>query len=293
MSRSRNGFTLIELLVVIAIIAILAAILFPVFAQARAQARKTSCLSNAKQWGTGQLMYSQDYDENYVTYMNYGAPLYRDDGSKYRDYSVWPILCQPYVKNRAMGLCPDQGDRSAIQNGNTARYVLYAGYGMNYSYLNKYVGVDDNGHNVWQPISLAGVGKPAQTVLLTDSVGLNAATADHAFVWLELSTIVDPPDASHNTNSFAWQGGWGSPCGDYTTYYDFPGYGANSFRHTGGHFQAGKMPDGGENTVFCDGHTKFMKVGALAAGTNYSPTQDCHSVYQTNPSYYLWDPRNN
>src|SRR5207249_1896997 len=66
MSRNkRRGFTLIELLVVIAIIAILAAILFPVFAQARNQARRTTCLSNMKQWGTAAMMYVQDYDEVY------------------------------------------------------------------------------------------------------------------------------------------------------------------------------------------------------------------------------------
>ncbi|MES2462938.1 MAG: prepilin-type N-terminal cleavage/methylation domain-containing protein, partial [Armatimonadota bacterium] len=61
--RVRSGFTLIELLVVIAIIAILAAILFPVFAQAREKARTTACLNNMKQMGTGAMMYAQDYDE--------------------------------------------------------------------------------------------------------------------------------------------------------------------------------------------------------------------------------------
>src|SRR6266852_4197702 len=65
-TRKRNGFTLIELLVVIAIIAILAAILFPVFAQARAKARQTVCLSNVKQIGLGMMMYTQDYDETYT-----------------------------------------------------------------------------------------------------------------------------------------------------------------------------------------------------------------------------------
>ena len=66
---SRRGFTLIELLVVIAIIAILAAILFPVFAKAREKARQTSCLSNVKQLGLGLMMYAQDYDEKLPSYL--------------------------------------------------------------------------------------------------------------------------------------------------------------------------------------------------------------------------------
>ena len=63
MNKTKTGFTLIELLVVIAIIAILAAILFPVFAQARAKARAVSCLSQTRQFGTAEMMYIQDYDE--------------------------------------------------------------------------------------------------------------------------------------------------------------------------------------------------------------------------------------
>jgi len=90
MSKKAFGFTLIELLVVIAIIAILAAILFPVFAQAREKARQISCLSNLKQIGTGMLMYSQDFDE---TWMPSRTPA--PGGNWYE----WSVLVQPYIKN--------------------------------------------------------------------------------------------------------------------------------------------------------------------------------------------------
>src|SRR3954465_10134691 len=91
-----RGFTLIELLVVIAIIAILAAILFPVFAQAREQARATACLSNCKQIGTAILMYSQDYDESLVPWF-VGTGLPRDQWR--HDLNSWPRNLQPYIKN--------------------------------------------------------------------------------------------------------------------------------------------------------------------------------------------------
>src|SRR5947207_8058580 len=92
-----RGFTLIELLVVIAIIAILAAILFPVFAQAREMARKTSCLSNFKQANLGLLQYIQDYDEMIVP-SDTGSINGPGWGFGRPDY-VWPELIQPYIKN--------------------------------------------------------------------------------------------------------------------------------------------------------------------------------------------------
>jgi prepilin-type N-terminal cleavage/methylation domain-containing protein/prepilin-type processing-associated H-X9-DG protein len=95
--RTRAGFTLIELLVVIAIIAILAAILFPVFAQAREQARKSSCLSNLNQMGKAVLMYTQDYDELFP--MVYGAYGSIARASEY-------LLTYPYVKNVDVWRCP-------------------------------------------------------------------------------------------------------------------------------------------------------------------------------------------
>lgn len=101
LSRSfRRGFTLIELLVVIAIIAILAAILFPVFAQAREKARQTACLSNNKQIGLGILMYAQDYDEQFPP----SRIADGNDATNRRD--PWSITTLPYVKNIGVYGCP-------------------------------------------------------------------------------------------------------------------------------------------------------------------------------------------
>src|SRR5688500_1832645 len=88
--RARTGFTLIELLVVIAIIAILAAILFPVFAQARAKARQAACMSNMKQFGLAMLMYAQDYEET-LPFAAYNPPG--------QTLIMWYDLVEPYVKS--------------------------------------------------------------------------------------------------------------------------------------------------------------------------------------------------
>lgn len=108
MEARRRGFTLIELLVVIAIIAILAAILFPVFAQAREKARATSCLSNLRQIGTANLMYIQDYDDTFPS--NYVAtlptPYWCDPMDDPSAQPNWWSELMPYVKNQAIFLCP-------------------------------------------------------------------------------------------------------------------------------------------------------------------------------------------
>ena len=112
--RSKAGFTLIELLVVIAIIAILAAILFPVFAQAREKARQTACLSNMKQVGTGMSMYVQDYDESYPTVdTTTGVPVPRlplPDGRIYVGQMGWALQIYPYIKSKAVFVCPSDSD---------------------------------------------------------------------------------------------------------------------------------------------------------------------------------------
>lgn len=99
--RTRKAFTLIELLVVIAIIAILAAILFPVFAQARESARRASCLSNTKQIGSAVMMYLQDYDETFA------LNLYRIAGPGITVFSFYDAH-MPYIKNQNVITCPSE-----------------------------------------------------------------------------------------------------------------------------------------------------------------------------------------
>jgi prepilin-type N-terminal cleavage/methylation domain-containing protein/prepilin-type processing-associated H-X9-DG protein len=107
MQRTHNksrAFTLIELLVVIAIIAILAAILFPVFAQAKEAAKKISCLSNMKEIGLAMAIYANDYDDSYVEpFIN--PPAY--SGYTYPATHSWLFTIQPYIKSKQMMVCPD------------------------------------------------------------------------------------------------------------------------------------------------------------------------------------------
>src|ERR1700712_669821 len=104
--RLNRGFTLIELLVVIAIIAILAAILFPVFAQTREKARQTSCLSNTKQLALALLQYSQDYDELIVPYAVTVTPAMSKSEGGTSPSERWNALIQPYCKSLAIFTCP-------------------------------------------------------------------------------------------------------------------------------------------------------------------------------------------
>jgi prepilin-type N-terminal cleavage/methylation domain-containing protein len=198
--RRPSGFTLIELLVVIAIIAILAAILFPVFAQAREKARGIQCLSNAKNIGTAVLMYAQDYDDAILPWLTPPGPP--------RSTRSWVGLSQPYIKNGggfpASGIfkCPsfDQnrylksadaadcdGDGTPGSSG-LARFLrgdteLYAQYGIVFQMANR-VGAGTQANPFYQfPGSLAypaesggltrylpEIQKVADTVLITDGI---------------------------------------------------------------------------------------------------------------------------
>lgn len=133
MLMKRRGFTLIELLVVIAIIAILAAILFPVFARAREKARQSSCSSNLKQLALGVMMYAQDYDEKLC------PRYYRYDPTVAGGGNWCDTFVQPYVKNAQIVYCPSTNAKS---------------YGYNMDYLD------------WQP--LANIQSPSETVMICD-----------------------------------------------------------------------------------------------------------------------------
>ncbi|NLO06290.1 MAG: DUF1559 domain-containing protein [candidate division WS1 bacterium] len=148
----RRGFTLIELLVVIAIIAILAAILFPVFARAREKARQTNCLSNTKQITLGIMQYAQDYDEmmvvNAVAVYDFAAP----DGTPIHivpdSAMLWMYLVYPYVNNVQVYTCPSYNDgwSASVYDGG-------CGYGKN-TYLNN--------------LPMARIDQPVNTILITD-----------------------------------------------------------------------------------------------------------------------------
>ncbi|NLC58377.1 MAG: prepilin-type N-terminal cleavage/methylation domain-containing protein [Armatimonadetes bacterium] len=153
--RSRRGFTLIELLVVIAIIAILAAILFPVFARARENARKASCLSNVKQLTSSMLMYAQDHDEKLLFYCDYFSP-----GNQCLPQSHWPYSLQPYVKNEKVFVCPGHG----VQAG-TLSYRC-SGYAVNYRHVLRCWRGDEV--NCMTPRAMASIERPAETLMIGD-----------------------------------------------------------------------------------------------------------------------------
>jgi prepilin-type N-terminal cleavage/methylation domain-containing protein/prepilin-type processing-associated H-X9-DG protein len=180
----RKAFTLIELLVVIAIIAILAAILFPVFAQARESARMTSCLSNMKQMGLALQMYVQDYDETFPNiYQGWGAPT---AGSN--EGWMWKNAVQPYIKNKGIFNCPSNPVANPTQAGvlppngnnewhdNAKGYVMEPDKKMAQSYAmnagaTTWCPVDDAGTN-WankRPLALASINRPANLIALGET----------------------------------------------------------------------------------------------------------------------------
>ncbi|MCW3099682.1 MAG: hypothetical protein JWL77_5300 [Chthonomonadaceae bacterium] len=157
MTRHRNAFTLIELLVVIAIIAILAAILFPVFAQAREKARAISCLSNMKQIGMAEQMYVQDYDERTFFRANATAPTpWRSPAiisdANLRAQASWWNLLLPYIKNNQIFTCPSDAGPTLSKDVN-----------LNLTIKRSYMAL-----STAESLALAQVDFPVDTMVITE-----------------------------------------------------------------------------------------------------------------------------
>ena len=174
--RARSGFTLIELLVVIAIIAILAAILFPVFARAREKARQASCTSNLKQIGLAMMMYAQDYDNRLPDSL-----MMRDFSSSSAVWMPWYWCIHPYVKNLQVFNCPSWAFSSATYppiSGLSPSGISTGGYGnirevMGYAGSCGYNAAD---WGAYPNLSTAGYGqsldamtRPAEVILVVDA----------------------------------------------------------------------------------------------------------------------------
>jgi prepilin-type N-terminal cleavage/methylation domain-containing protein/prepilin-type processing-associated H-X9-DG protein len=235
----RLGFTLIELLVVIAIIAILAAILFPVFARAREKARQTSCLSNLKQLGLAAIMYKSDYDEINVQYYRgpgNGNPV--DDWvngqpvpSSVLRYS-WGVMLQPYIKNTQLFTCPSLLPQMTRNTGCTNHQPFrWLTYGMNIAYVYQYGGrwagnADGNITNI-------------NCIMFSDGCGRYYNCVGH----------------TTNSSGCGPTTGWAAPI---NMLYPIPvNAGGERQRH-----------NDGANHVFFDGHAKWMKQTTIG---NYSP----------------------
>jgi prepilin-type N-terminal cleavage/methylation domain-containing protein/prepilin-type processing-associated H-X9-DG protein len=295
----KKAFTLIELLVVIAIIAILAAILFPVFAQAKTAAKKTASLSNTKEIGLSELMYQNDNDDYFVlsdnaTYTK-GGPGLTDQLGK-NGVNTWVYLVQPYIKNFGILVDPGVGDTSGLivgANSTVFNQNLFADYGYNYMFLSPWYGCVSA-----EARSSSAAIHPSDTVMFTTSQGFYGSPNQGWYA-------ANPPGAWPITAPAPYACIWYS--GSYTaggeTFTD--GNWAANPDFTG----AGKItastravkPYSGANVVWVDGHAKFMNDSALAAGTNYGSADSNNSATGASingvtnltapgsaPTNYLW-----
>lgn len=172
-SRNRRGFTLIELLVVIAIIAILAAILFPVFAKARDAAKRTQCLSNLKQLGVGMLMYCDDNDGKFPE-NSWANSASTGDGYVISDIRA---LLKPYIKSDKMWQCPS--DTQYWPRG-------YPSYGFICSLSGLFMTDFSKGNGKWGngAKQLSGISNPSEMPMFQDcGVSIHSSWGDPSSMW--------------------------------------------------------------------------------------------------------------
>ena len=222
------AFTLIELLVVIAIIAILASILFPVFARAREKARQASCLSNSKQMALAIQMYAQDFE---------AYPMYAVSGSEYR----WFDQVAPFIKTPALFSCPSTGRKWDFGGGGRN-----ATYGYNYQYLG-----NSRGDCLNVPVGEERILTPANTIAVADSAGTGTQSC--------LNEVPGEPQFNNVACKFNHGYSIDPPVLPGCT----EGAGPNKFSTGGVPGVASKIDarhDGGANITFLDGHAKWMKT---------------------------------
>ena len=238
----RTGFTLIELLVVIAIIAILAAILFPVFARARENARRASCQSNLKQIGLGLLQYTQDYDDR--TPRSWFGPNGDATNAAAGRYK-WMDAIYPYVKSDQLFVCPsDSLVTDMIANRKNSAYsnslggYRYGSYGNN----NSYYDMD------WNPVnkSLAAIESVATTVWATETA--------------------PPPTGSA---AFPFEVSWADIASQPTVANESPRR-LDKIRER--HLETA-------NVLFVDGHVKSMRLSAMTKTSTTGVTNGAYSLF--------------
>jgi prepilin-type N-terminal cleavage/methylation domain-containing protein len=253
MRKKIGAFTLIELLVVIAIIAILAAILFPVFAQAREKARAISCLSNVKQVSLGVMMYVQDYDETYPLYFyTYSGPAKLDlpfTPDEPETIIGWNEAIYPYIKNIQLFTCPDTPRARTLTVGSDgtgfgaddSAPTGATGYAIN-ARLSGNTGFLDDGRTNHPVLAIAGVEFAAATILLT-----------------EASSHCSDGCSSSDENEWGWEGRHVDKL-----YGDGWNFGAPP---NADYISVGKPPLAkhtlGGNYALSDGHAKFYPAGAM------------------------------
>lgn len=238
------GFTLIELLVVIAIIAILAAILFPVFAKVREKARQTSCLSNEKQIGLAFSQYEEDYDET-------------TPPDSWNNPNGWAGAIYSYVKSTGVFKCPDDNTQPVTVGGVTAVPVSYA---MN---INLNGNVNGQNGGFWAGDTLSMFNAPASTVLLSEVSGAAVVVTqvDEDTKGLSASPIAgwqSPTDDGY------WCSGlWGGGCAKYAT----GDLGARTPATSGiSNLTGVGLHTGGSNFLAADGHAKYLLPTNVSSG---------------------------